>query len=625
MQFVNGSKAYSFHVKIEKLTDWTLSSKVAKNTTDIASIATNVEDYVNKVAKDSTNLLAVENIRYNGYYTDSKVWTETTTYDTIKVVLEPETTYYYWRGTIRGKSRLFDNTGARVWTQDETSSGNHSYTFTTGNAEYYELYMSIQLAYGNFDTYTRTLMCIVGNSKPAYFIPWYSLLGTNFAKDIYDLKNSVDPSFYQKAMMLNNNKVVVKPLLCKDKSILHVHVGSSSSAWQASENLAPEGVCEVPATCDRQGLAYGLWFNSVFGHPFYRRYDYGKASLVGTYCDKWTDDSSAFFTETGTWNAAYGNFTNAASSRTTLDTQVSPIPFDSAGNDMHIPRRYSNDNASSVSFTIPTGYAKCAFIYNNNILGDSVTITTDRSNGVVTMADNIEMTSATEANGATLSTLYTGSSSNVGYPNQMVHFAISDTSATTTITITKSSDTTKYLIYWGVVYYSKAKEPYAHIFANNSRGGANGTTINSHKAGMIGSLKPNFVTYQITTTNNISESAPDYATSTSNLTGFISSIASYCSGLSADIAFILQHRTKNQADTDIQTVQDIFGCLVRYMEDNNYQLIGNLANLFDKIWQTYYPNLTYSQFVALLSDDTKHLNTDGLACYKALFSSINNN
>ena len=482
-----------------------------------------------------------------------------------------------------------------------------------------------------FNTGTKTFnrLAFVNGSKAfSFHVKIVKFKEWTLAEKVSTINAEMDTlktTAYQKAMQVNSESVFIPSLCCKDKSIVHVHVGSSTSAWQASDYLAPEGVCEVPATCDRQGLAYGMWVNSVFGNPQYRRYDYGKHSLVGEYCDKWDDDSEAFFTETGTWNAAYGNFTNAASSRTTLDTQVSPIPFDSAGNDIHIPRRYSSGASASVSFKIPAGYKRFAFIYNNNVLGDTASIAVNRGNGIVTMSVSADMSSAEEANGASFTTLYSGTASNVGYANQMIHFEISDTTAETTITITKSSDTTKYLIYWGIVYWSTAKEPYAHIFANNSRGGANGTTLNTHKAGTIAALNPDLVTYQITTTNNISETSPDYA-SAATLIGFISSIVTYVSNLGAEIAFVIQHRTKIQADANLPIVKDIYSRIVGYLNENNLTIFGNMAKMFDKVHQCYYGDLTYSQFVALLSmSDEKHLNTAGLSMYKALFSSINNN
>ena len=445
-------------------------------------------------------------------------------------------------------------------------------------------------------------------------------------EDIEELKGEIDPTFYQKAMLLNSGCVQVKPLLCNDKNIMHVHIGSSTSAWQASENLAPEGVCEVPATCDRQGLAYGLWVNSVFGNPKYRRYDYGKKSLVGDYSDKWTDDLEAFFTETGTWNSAYGNFTNAASSRTTLDTQVSPIPFDSAGSNRHIPERYSNGAGASVSFTVPAGYTRFSFIFVRNILGDGVTVSVSRGSGVVTMADNIDMDDAVEANGGTFSTLYTGSSEFIGYPNQMMHFAISDTTEATTVTITKSSDTTKYLIWWGIVYWGTTSNPYAHIFANNSLGGANLTTIWSHHVGCVGALSPDITTYQLTTTNNITSDTPNYATITANLKTAITRMATYCSGINSEIAYVLQQIPPERATeaTGLYSVRDIFSCLVRHIEDSGYILLGNMDWLMRRIQNTYYPSLTYAEFIALVSADTKHMNTEGLSIWRALFNSINN-
>ena len=429
-------------------------------------------------------------------------------------------------------------------------------------------------------------------------------------------------TFYQKAMQVNTDTVLVQPLLAKNRNIMHVHIGSSASSWQPSTKLADEGVCEVPPTCDRQGLAYGLWKNCVFGNPQYRRYDYGKASLVGNYCDKWTDDSDAFFTESGEWNAAYGNYTNAANSRTTLDTKLSPVPFNPFGNNQHIPWRYSNDSCSSIRFNIPAGYARFAFIYTTNILGDDVSVTTDRNDSVVTIANNIDMESMEEANNATFSTLYTGASANIGYPNRMMHFMINDTSEPTTVTITKSADTDKYLIWWGIVYYSTTENPFAHLFVNNSIGGATHGTISTHRRGIISGNRPNFVTYQLTTTNSLGLS-PELAKA-ENVTKSAKQIADLCKNNKADVAFILQHITQNQAKGNLLAFKECFDLIISYLYNNDYLVIGNLADLYDKVWKTFHSDLTYAQFIALLSmGDGTHLNTDGLSMYMALFSSIN--
>lgn len=606
---IQAKRATTWHFEVYKETETSFLD-------ELHQMQENADTMLLTLVKDSINLCTIDGLIKNGYMNNNYAITSDNNYDCIKIILQPGTTYSLWRNNISGKTRLFSPA------HESFTGVEGDYTFTTGDAEYYELYVGCLKSSGD---YTQKIMVVEGSTKPSYFVPWYNVWGTNYAKDIADLKGTVSPSYFQMGMLLNTERQVVKALCCNNKNILHVHIGSSSSAWQASDNLAPEGVCEVPATCDRQGLAYGLWKNCVFGNPQYRRYDYGKHSLVGNYCDKWEDDTNAFFTESGTWDAAYGNFTNAASSRTTLDTQVSPIPFDSAGSDMHIPRRYSNDSASSVSFTIPAGYSRFSFLYTNNILGDDVTITVSRGNGVVTMSKYLDMADAVDANGGTFSTLYTGTASYIGYPNQMIHFAITDTSAPTTITITKSSDTTKYLIYWGVVYYATATEPYAHIFANNSRGGATGQTLQSHRAGIVGVFHPDLVTYQITTANNIS-STPTLVNA-DTIIGFLSDMVTYCSGLGADIAFCMQHRTKGQSSSaaKLEIVKDIYGKIIRYLKDNNLQLIGNIANLFDKIHECYYSDKTYYQFVSQLSADNTHLNTAGLSIYKALFTCINHN
>lgn len=447
-------------------------------------------------------------------------------------------------------------------------------------------------------------------------------------EDILDnLEEKTERSVYQECMQLNNHEVIVDALCCNDKNVMQVHVGSSSSAWQNSDNYPEDNnVCSVPATCDKQGLAYALWMNSKFGNTQYRRFDWGKFSLVGDYCDDWTDDTNAFFNEQGTWNSSYGNFTEGATTTTTKVTETSPIAFDSAGYQRHIPRRYATSAGASVSFIIPAGYSRAAFIYNSHNLGDVVTITTNRANGVVKIGDNVNFADGVEANNATYDTLFTNNEDTVGVPNRMIHFKISDTSSATTITITKSSDTTKYLIYWGVAYYSTSYEPYAHLFANMAVGGYAGSAIESRKDDIIGALNPNLITYQITTINNISATSPNFTTNSNTLIGFISAINDYAESINSEIAFILQHCPKSQYDGGkIETIKDIYGRLVKYLNDNNLTLIGNLANLLEKVYRCYHSNVSINDFITSLCVDNAHFNTDGLSTWKALFTSINRN
>ena len=366
--------------------------------------------------------------------------------------------------------------------------------------------------------------------------------------------------------------------------------------------------------------------NSKFGNPQYRRFDWGKKSLVGDYTDTWADDSEAFFAETGTWNSSYGNFTEGAITTTTLVTETSPIAFDSAGYQRHIPRRYATSAGASVSFTIPAGFKRGAFIFNSHNLGDLVTISTNRANGIVSVVNNPNLTSGSEANNLRFDTYFDDNEDSVGIPDKMIHFYISDTSSATTITITKSSDTSKYLIYWGCVYYSTAKEPYAHLFVNMAVGGYKGSNIESRKNDIIGSFVPNLITYQITTLNNISNTEPDFTVNSATLIGFIANMKTFADSIESDIAFILQHRSKGQYNGgEIETVKDIYGSVLLYLKTENLQLLGNLANLFDKVHECYHSDSAYVDFIDNLSYDNTHLNTQGHTAWKALFASINHN
>lgn len=565
------------------------------------------------LVKDTINLCSAEGLMID-YYRDNNYQLQyNNLFETITIPLDSNTTYSVYRNGILGKTRLFDNDRTSIFGENT----DNEFSFTTGDNGPYQLFVTCQKSSGD---YTKKVMVIKGTQKPSIFIPWYNLFGSDYYKKLDELDKSINTTFYQKGLILNKNTTKIKSLLCYDKNIYHTLVGSSSSAWQRSDFLAPEGVCQVPPTCDRQGLAYGLWSNSVFGSPQYRRYDYGKKSLVGSFSDSWVDDTNAFFNELGNWEASYGNFSERADTRTTLDTSVSSIPFDSNANQRHIPRRYSNDANSQVSFIIPAGYKRFAFIHDINVLGDTITITTDRSEGIVKYSQNPNMQNSIEANGASFSTLFNGSPSLIGYPNIMEHFEILDTSVPTTITMTKTSDTNKYFIYWGVVYYSTAVQPYAHIFSNNALGGANAATINTNKWGMIEALHPNLVSFQLTITNSINADNPNFTNGLNDIISSINNISNYCTALDSEINFIIQHKTKKQARGNLSIINDIFNGIRRYLQDNNHIVLGDIARLAEMIHKCYYSNLSYLQFISLISMDDVHLNTDGLSIYNALFS-----
>ena len=147
---------------------------------------------------------------------------------------------------------------------------------------------------------------------------------------------------------------------------------------------------------------------------------------------------------------------------TKIDEASFPYQFDKSEDSWwqrNIPKRFSNSANASIKFTIPAGYSKFDFLYHAHTHGDSVTIAVDRGNGIVkvnTIPNDFSGEGAVEANNHVCDlsmenlTEVSGGNDSFGIPNMRLYFNITDTSLPTTITITRSSDASKYLIYWGV-------------------------------------------------------------------------------------------------------------------------------------------------------------------------------
>jgi hypothetical protein len=76
-------------------------------------------------------------------------------------------------------------------------------------------------------------------------------------------------------------------------------------AYQSAYEMDSLGVAAVPPTCDKRGNANQLWNAVKWGDAIYRRFDYGKQSLVGQWDSTWDDDTNAYFTETGDFKTEY--------------------------------------------------------------------------------------------------------------------------------------------------------------------------------------------------------------------------------------------------------------------------------------------------------------------------------
>lgn len=411
-----------------------------------------------------------------------------------------------------------------------------------------------------------------------------------------------------------------------ERDVYVTHVGSSSSAWQVSELYAPEGICEVPPTCDKQGLAWALWQSIVFGNPHYRRFDYGKASLVSDYTDKWTDDSESFFSEVGEFKTCYQGrwIQEGALTTTTKVDSLAPFPIDSADFQRHIPHRYSNTASAKVTFKIPAGYTKCNFIYTSNDLSDVVSITTNRDNGVVKYSDSPNDKIGTEANNKevdmSFSTIGGTLKDTIGIHSRCMYFYIKDTSVDTIITITKSTDTSKYLIYWGAVYWGTSKLPNALLFTNYAVGGYGDTSIANRIDTYINASKPTILTYQLCSINSWGTTNATIDKS-QDMIDKISTMDEYLSAKNISRAYILQHNTLAQINSGNEDV--IMACYNRvenYLRSNNIPLLGNLNKLFQDTYVAYYKNdYTWKEFITMLLYDDAHLNTVGFQGWRALF------
>jgi hypothetical protein len=491
-------------------------------------------------------------------------------------------------------------------------------------------------AYDKVPVYHESGMSIIGSisfSADGMTIPaGTKFIGIDFdnSEDLPDFITieNIDIELYKG--IKNLASAITKPLELHDnqKDVYVTHLGSSSSAWQCSNIYAEEGICEVPMTCDKQGLAYYLWRNLVFGNPKYRRFDYGKASLVGDYTDKWDDDSDAFFTEVGTFYTSYNSMTQQEGTitKTTKVDGLAPIHFDSADFQKHIPSRYSNAASASVSFTIPAGFSKADFIYCSNILSDTVVITTNRSDGIVKFSDNHDFRGNVEANNKSYNmdfSLIGGTNvDTIGLLGRCLNFLIEDTSVDTVITITKSADTSKYLIYWGAVYWGTAAQPYALLFTNVAVGGYGSGDIENRRDTYINGTHPDCLTYQLTTTNNISQDNPQYSSGV-YLANHVTNMETYFGNANLKCFYILQHLTKAQAASDLSVVIDIFSLIRCRLLSLNTLIIADYAFYLYDYWRTYYKDkMTYYNFVSLFSSDNVHLKSDGFNGYKALFEKL---
>lgn len=426
------------------------------------------------------------------------------------------------------------------------------------------------------------------------------------------------------------------PILKAEKDIYLNLWSDSVGAFQSTWVSAIEGVTNVPPVCDRQGFAYHLFKSLVFGSPVYCRFDKGKKSLVGNWDASLADDSTAFFTESGTFNTAYCRDSVLNPAWRTRPQYTSEITggftqqFDSSESvqqQRNIPKRFANAANGSVQFTIPAGYSKFDFLYHAHVLGDTVTITTNRSNGIVKMHNKQnDWGNAVEANGATfnLTKQSTGSNTDAyGLPNKRIFFQLSDTNVPTTVTVTKSADTSKYLIYWGISYWGTPSQPYALHLNCLGRGGASLSTLAAVRSTDITESNPDLLLMEITCINNLGLTPTGDGTTRKNtLVSGIELLHDFFTTSNIPVAYYIPHLTKGISQNYYNIGKEFYNLANGTLRGLDAIIVGDVHILMRSVWESYYSDVTYYDFVDSIMFDGTHPNENGFLFYKVLSENI---
>lgn len=303
----------------------------------------------------------------------------------------------------------------------------------------------------------------------------------------YAPQSKLDSSFY---ISVNNNDLITRSypilaqeILSKAENINVLFVGDSifatSGAWVHDiydETKRFTSLLTTPSA-EPLGLTNNILSRKVYEEliaqalniPIYRRFDYGHTfdynSASNTYGQDITTLGSAFFAETGefhTYISSDGNkgsdsLYNSHIPMTKADFNLQSYPYANWYNSVAIEgfTRVSNTADASIQFIVPAGYKKCRIKLRLSIDGDTLTTT---------------LTNCTGASSINTQYIVTGNNNSTFKDYE---FTITDTTQTASITLTKSSDTSKLLLYWGCYYYNEPS-----ILVNNMAYGGTKTIKN---------------------------------------------------------------------------------------------------------------------------------------------------
>jgi hypothetical protein len=446
-------------------------------------------------------------------------------------------------------------------------------------------------------------------------------------------KYSIPHELHYENPLVKKCPVFLDHWLRRDKDMYVVLSGDSIVAALTASQMAIAGVAAVPPTADRRCFAGRVWELIQFGSPIYRRFDYGKNALIGSWDSTWASSDAPAFTESGTFETYYRSgaggqsaydhnldSTDFTSKITNRDCPITKFYYDDGNRS--IPKRISKTANASVTFTIPAGFKKFDFIYDTNQQADdTVTITVAEGSGKlrVNTVDRVFL-GAIEANGYVFSQRELKDESENGYdsgiPSKRLFFEKANIADSITITITKSADTSKYLFYWGVSYWGTATEPNACHIINAARGSSRMESIYNnriyHYTGVV--PVPDLVIQECTLINNSANSDPAVF-----LTQF-NELKTYVDTLETEYFYIIPHAN----------VSRLVEPYIRYWDTAKAEIIKKEDSYLDikkmiyKTWQMNYPNkeVSWSDYVNSLLADGIHPNNNGFDFYQTMLEPI---
>lgn len=415
--------------------------------------------------------------------------------------------------------------------------------------------------------------------------------------------------------------------------------GDSITAWQSTLVKAEQGVCDVPPVCDRKGFANRVFDVLKFGNPIYKRFDWGKESLVAFWNDRWVDDSNAFFMESGSWKTFYrggegrpANIYTAPGYTTEITNEICPISdFHEVDWQRNIPKRISNSASAYIEFVVPANYGKFDFVYHEHVDGDSCVVSiTEGSGKVIVNTLHNDWGNGVEANGYNLNTLKQddpgGFNDAYGVLQKRLHFEKLDRAEAVTVRITKSSNTAKWLMYWGVSYWGTKAQPNALHLVDNGRGGYSIGSLLDVRGSDLGGFNIDGLLFENTLINSLGTTGVEPDGSKKNQSGYradLDTLHSYLNGRGIEIYHVIPHLTKTVNDANPQPAKEFYNGIKGYLVEDGRNVF-DIENVFRGIWELFYENeITYSEFIKILMyDTTTHPNEKGFDVFEAFLRKL---